>query len=206
MARNFETFSHLDFYADSGISSEYWELKCVEKVATAHNDHKAQLQWAYMLGVRNVWLVICDSSKSFEDGTQFPIGIQRDQKYIDTMLHGIKLIDETWNTFGGQCLTEVDEQLLPAFDRKDVAIMTKCLQDIKKLESLADVLKERIKNMMEQGGIKSIKSENYTIVYQPESEAVTFDKAKLFKTHPEIREEDFQKVSKKKSFIKITLK
>ena len=206
LARNFETFSHLDFYANDGLSSEYWELKCVEKVDTAAKDHKAQLQWAHMLGVRNVWLVVCDSSKSFEDGTRFPIGIQRDQKYIDTMLHGIKLLDEAWDTFGGQCLTEVDEQLLPAFDRKDVAMMTKCLQDIKKLERLAEDLKERIKNMMEQGGIKSIKSENYTIVYQPESEAVTFDKAKLFKTHPEIREEDFQKVSKKKSFIKITLK
>ena len=84
--------------------------------------------------------------------------------------------------------------------------MTSCLQDIKRLERMAEDLKDRIKNMMEQGGIKSIKSENYTIVYQPESEAVTFDKSKLFSEHPELREEDFQKVSKKKSFIKITLK
>ena len=206
LARNFETFSHLDFYANDGISSEYWELKCVEKVDTAIKDHKAQLQWAHILGIRNVWLIVCDSSKSFDDGTQFPIGIQRDQKYIDTMLHGIKLIDEAWESFADSDESEVNENSLPAFDRKDVAMMTSCLQDIKKLERMAEDLKDRIKNMMEQGGIKSIKSDSYTIVYQPESEAVTFDKAKLFKTHPELREEDFQKVSKKKSFIKITLK
>ena len=206
LARNFEVFSHLDFYAVDGINSEYWELKCIDKVESAAKDYKAQLQWAYMLGVGNVWLITCDSSKSFEDGTQFPIGIQRDQKYIDTLLHGIKILDEAWDTFSVDDSSDVHENSLPAFDRKDVAMMTKCLQDIKNLEKMAEALKDRIKNMMEQGGIKSIKSESYTIIYQPESESVTFDKAKLFKSHPELREEDFQKVSKKKSFIKITLK
>lgn len=206
LARNFETFSHLDFYANDGLSSEYWELKCIENVDTTAKDHKAQLQWAHMLGVRNVWLIVCDSSKSFEDGTQFPIGIQRDQKYIDTMLHGIKLIDEAWDTFGDEDLTEVNESELLPFDRKDVVLLTLYFQKIKAIEKQAEDLKERIRNFMEKGGIKSIKSDSYTISYQAKSEAVTFDKAKLFKTHPELREEDFQKVSKKKSFVKITLK
>ena len=67
-------------------------------------------------------------------------------------------------------------------------------------------MKERIKMLMENSGIKSIKSDSYTIVYQPESEAVTFDKAKLLMEHPEIREEDFQKTSKRKAHVKITLK
>ena len=206
LARNFEVFSHLDFYADDFGFSEYWELKCIDKVESAAKDHKAQLQWAYMLGVGNVWLITCDSSKSFEDGTQFPIGIQRDQKYIDNLLHGIKILDEAWDTFSVDDSADVHENSLPAFDRKDVAMMTKCLQDIKMLERMAEDLKDRIKTMMEQGDIKSIKSDSYTIVYQPESEEVRFDKVKLFKTHPELREEDFQKRTKKKSFIKITLK
>lgn len=205
LSRNFEVFSHLDFYANDGISSEYWELKCVEKVDTAAKDHKAQLQWAHMLGVRNVWLIVCDSSKSFEEGTQFPIGIQRDQKYIDTMLHGIKLIDEAWESFTDSDESEMSEAELLPFDRKDVLLLTSCFQQIKAIEKQAEELKERIRDFMEKGGIKSIKSENYTIVYQPESEAVTFDKEKLFKTHPELREEDFQKVNKRKSHIKITL-
>ena len=92
------------------------------------------------------------------------------------------------------------------FDRKDVVLLTSYFQQIKAIEKQSEALKERIRDFMEKGGIKSIKSDSYTIVYQPESEAVTFDKAKLFKAHPELREEDFQKVSKKKSFIKITLK
>lgn len=206
LARNFEVFSHLDFYANDGINSEYWELKCVDKVDTAAKDHKAQLQWAFMLGIGSVWLIVCDSSKSFEDGTQFQICIRREQKYIDTMLHGIKLIDQAWETFGVFEQEEVSETDLLPFDRKDVAIMTKCLKEIKTLEKTAEELQERIKMFMENSGIKSIKSESYSIVYQPESEAVTFDKAKLFSEHPEIREEDFQKISKKKSFVKITLK
>lgn len=206
LARNFEVFSHLDFYANDGISSEYWELKCVEKVDTAAKDHKAQLQWAHMLGVRNVWLVVCDSEKTFELGTRFPVRIERDQSHIDTMLHGIKLIDQAWETFGAAEQEEVNETDLLPFDRKDVVIMTRCLQEIKTLEKITEELKERIKMLMENSGIKSIKSDSYSIVYQPESEAVTFDKDKLLKAHPELKEEDFQKVSKKKSFVKITLK
>lgn len=203
LARNFEVFSHLDFYANDFGCSEYWELKCIDKIDTAAKDHKAQLQWAYMLGVGNVWLVACDSSKSFEDGTQFPIGIQRDQKYIDTLLHGIKLLDEAWDDIiESNSVAETD--LLP-FDRKDVVLLTSYFQQIKTIEKQAEELKEKIRDFMEKGGIKSIKSDSYTISYQPESEAVTFDKAKLFKSHPELREEDFQKVTKKKSHIKITL-
>ena len=141
LARNFEVFSHLDFYANDFGCSEYWELKCIGKVESAAKDHKAQLQWAYMLGVDNVWLVTCDSSKSFEDGTQFPIGIQRDQKYIDTLLHGIKILDEAWGTFSVDDSADVYENSLPAFDRKDVAMMTKCLQDMKKLERMAEDFK-----------------------------------------------------------------
>lgn len=205
LARNFEVFSHLDFYANDGISSEYWELKCVDKVDTAAKDHKAQLQWAHMLGVRNVWLIVCDSSKSFEDGTQFPTGIQRDQKYIDTMLHGIKLLDEAWRMITDNAIQEFDETDLLPFDRKDVVLLASYFHQIKTIEKQAEELKEKIRDFMEKGGIKSIKSDSYTISYQPESEAVTFDKAKLFKAHPELREEDFQKVSKKKSHIKITL-
>ena len=122
------------------------------------------------------------------------------------MLHGIKLIDEAWDTFTDSDESEVIEAELLPFDRKDVVFLTSYFQQIKVIEKRVEELKERIRDFMEKGGIKSIKSDSYTISYQPESEAVTFDKAKLFKTHPELREEDFQKVSKKKSFIKITLK
>ena len=204
LARNFEVFSHLDFYANDFGFSEYWELKCIDKVESAAKDHKAQLQWAYMLGVGSVWLIVCDSSKSFEDGTQFPIGIQRDQKYIDTMLHGIKILDEAWEDITeSNSVTETD--LLP-FDRKDVVLLTSYFQQIKAIEKQAEELKEKIRDFMEKGGIKSIKSDSYTISYQPESEAVTFDKAKLFSEHPEIKESDYQKISPKKAFITIKLK
>ena len=206
LARNFDVFAHVDMYATDGVNSEGWELKCTKKPDIAAESYMSQLQWYHMLGVRNVWLVVCDSEKTFELGTRFPVRIERDQQHIDTMLHGIKLIDEAWESFGTAEQDEVNETDLLPFDRKDVAIMTKCLMQIKTLEKTAEELKERIKMLMENSGIKSIKSESYSIVYQPESEVVTFDKEKLFSEHTEIREEDFQKVSKKKSFVKITLK
>jgi hypothetical protein len=58
---------------------------------------------------------------------------------------------------------------------------------------------------MKTYGVKSIKSDKYTISYVPESETRTFDKAKFFKDHPEFSESDYLKISKKKDYLTIKL-
>ena len=63
-------------------------------------------------------------------------------------------------------------------------------------------MKAQILRFMEGQGVNSIKSDYYTISYIGESEAATFDKKKLLAEHPEIRESDYLKISKKKIIYK----
>jgi len=74
------------------------------------------------------------------------------------------------------------------------------------MEDEAAELKARLHDIMQANGVRSIKSEYYTITLVPESETRTLDKSALKKAHPEINLADFDKVSKKKSYITVKLK
>ena len=206
LAKNFKTFAHADFYFKD--ISLIWELKCVaepdiDKVAETY---KHQLQWYYMLGVKSVILIISDSSKDFREDYVGEKLIPRDENYIKILEHGIKLIDDAWDSFDREEDGDMEEADLMPWDKTTVVALTDYFREIKRLEAQADDLKAQILDFMEAQEINSIKSDYYTISYIGASEAATFDKKKLLAEHPEINESDYLKISKKKSFIKINLK
>lgn len=209
-ARNFETFAHADFFEceehfmDDG---EVWELKCVQDPDNALNDYYEQLQWYYMLGVKKVWLVVCDSrAESFDAGVKMPVLVERDDIVIDIIREGISILDKNWNDIDLTLHDDwTDADLLP-FEHESVIMLRSYLEQISELEKQAEKHREAVKNFMESNNVKSIKSDRYNITLVPESTTSTLDKSKLFKEHPEINEADYLKISKKKSYIKITLK
>ena len=75
-----------------------------------------------------------------------------------------------------------------------------------KLIPMAEESKLKVFNFMQTNGIKSLKSDYYTVTFVPESTTATLDKSKLFKEHPEIKETDYQKISQKKAYITVKLK
>ena len=205
LATNFKTFAHADFYAKA--DKEVWELKCVQNPENAKSDYFSQLQWYHLLGAKNVWLVICDSSLSFEDGTYiYPKFIERDGHIIEIIKNGIKLLDDNWNNLDLEVGEDwIESDLLP-FEKEDITVFASYLQRIQQLEELAEESKLKVFNFMRDNGIKSLKSDYYTVTFIPESTTATLDKKKLFTAHPEIKEQDFLKISPKKAYITVKLK
>lgn len=203
LANNFDTFFHADF---SDCFDEVWELKCVSNPDNAVRDYYEQLQWQHMIGAKKLWLVVADSSQPFGRGVKMPELIERNEQVIEILRNGIKLLDENWDNLDlnvGEDWT--DEDLMP-FEKMEVLQMTTYLMQIKEAEDEAERRKQRVFEFMRDNGIKSLKSELYTITYVPESTTSTLDKKKLFSEHPEIKESDYQKISPKKAFITVKLK
>ncbi len=205
MARNFNVFAHADFYIIE--DKRVIELKCVSNVDTVVNDYMAQLQWYFMLGCRGVGLVVCDSKfDNFDDGLQEPVGVEPNENYIDTLKHGIKLLDDNWDNLDLKIGDEWDESDLFPSEQKEVQLMTSYLQQIKAMEAQIEESKAKLLDMMIKSGVKSIKSDAYNITVVPPGTTSRFDKKKLFNDHPEINEADYTTTSERKAYLKITLK
>jgi len=201
--KNFDVFAHADFYNNENdivIEAKYTS----SSLEQTENDYMAQLQWYYMLGVEQVYLVKGYPGSDFDKfNERFII---RDENFIDILLHGIKIIDEFCDTF---IYTEKDEwtegDLLP-HEQRAVQLMYNYLEQIKVMEAEVDKHKQMLFEVMDKNGVKSIKSDKYVLTIVPESVRSTFDKKKLLKEHPEINEADYLKTSKVKPYLKIILK
>lgn len=209
-AKNFKTFAHADFFeceTDDLRDSEVWELKCVSDPDNCLNDYTEQLQWYYMLGVKRVWLVVCDSlAESFQAGLRMPRLVEREDIVIDILKEGISILDKNWNTFDLTLKDDWSESDLLPFEQESVLMLRSYLEQIAELEKQSEKHRDSVKKFMELNNVKSIKSDLYQITLIPESQIATLDKSKLFKEHPEIKEQDYTKLSNKKSYVKITLK
>ena len=205
LALNFDIFAHADFY---NIKKRWViELKCVSNIGTVQDDYMAQLQWYYMLGCKRVGLIVCDSKfDNFGDGLQKTVGVEKNENYIETLRHGIKLLDDNWNDLDLKIGDEWDESDLFPSEQREVQLMTSYLQQIKAMEAQIEESKAKLLDMMTKSGVKSIKSENYNITAVPPGTTSRFDKKKLLKDHPEINEADYTATSDRKAYLKITLK
>ena len=204
-AINFDVFAHADFYN----IEENWaiELKCVSDVEAVQENYMAQLQWYYMLECRRVGLIVCDSKyDNFDDGLQHPVDIDPNENYIETLKHGIKLLDDNWDDLDLKIGDEWDESDLFPSEQKEVQLMTSYLQQIKSMELQIEESKAKLLEMMIESGVKSIKSDAYNITVVPDGTTSRFDKKKLLKDHPEINEADYTATSERKAYLRITLK
>ena len=205
LAVNFDVFAHADFYNEE----DKWatELKCISDVDAVQDNYMAQLQWYFMLGCSGVGLIVCDSKfNDFYDGLQDPVDIDPDENYIETLLHGIKLLDDNWDDLDLKIGDEWDESDLFPSEQKEVQLMTSYLQQIKAMEAKIEESKAKLFEMMTESGVKSIKSDAYNITVVPPGTTSRFNKKKLLADHPEINEADYTTTSERKAYLKITLK
>jgi hypothetical protein len=201
--RNFKIFAHADFYDienDIVIEAKY----TASDLKTTISDYMPQLQWYYLLGVDKVYLVKGYQDEPFElYDEKF---IERDDKFIEILRNGISLIDDFCNDF---VYKEKDEwttfDLMP-HEQAAAEVMFNYLSQIKKMEEEVEKQKAIMLDLMLKNGVKSLKSDGYTLTVVPESIRSTFDKDKLLKKHPEINESDYLKTSIVKPYLKITLK
>ena len=201
--RNFKIFAHADFYDienDIVIEAKY----TTSDLETTISDYMAQLQWYYMLGVYQVRIVKGYHGSDFEKlDEKF---IEYDPNYINVLLHGISLIDDFCDTFIYQEKDEWTTFDLMPHEQAAAEVMFNYLSQIKKMEEEVEKQKAIMLDLMLKNGVKSLKSDGYTLTVVPESVRSTFDQAKLLKEHPEINESDYLKTSIVKPYLKITLK
>lgn len=208
LAINFKTFAHADVSTEVRKKIYIIELKCLIDPLSAFEQYKAQLQWYYMLGAHDVSIVIGDSSKGwdFDEMSILTHDVERDEQFIKTLLHGIKLLDDNWDNLNLDLPEEwTSEDLLP-FEATEVELMTNYLQEIKRLESMIEEKKVNLLQFMQDNEVKSINSENYIITNVPAGTTSRFNKAKLLKDFPEIDESEYTTISERKGYVTIKLK
>ena len=201
--RNFKIFAHADFYDienDIVVEAKY----TASDLKTTISDYMPQLQWYYLLGVDKVYLVKGYQGGPFElYDEKF---IERDDKFIEILRNGISLIDDFCYDFVYQEKEEWTTFDLMPHEQAAAEVMFNYLSQIKKMEEEVEKQKAIMLDLMLKNGVKSLKSDGYTLTVVPESVRSTFDKAKLLKEHPEINESDYLKTSIVKPYLKITLK
>ena len=200
LARNFDTFFHADF-SDTYI----YELKSTHNTDDVLTTYDAQLQWQHMISAMPVYIVISDSSLPFENCSE-PIKVKRNERIIEILQNGIRLLDENWDTLDLEIGEEWSDSDLMPFEKNDIAAFTSYLEKIQELEALAEESKAKVFQFMQDNNIKSLKSDSYTVTFIPESTTTSLDKKKLFTEHPEIKEQDYLKTSPKKAYITVKLK
>jgi len=203
---NFSIFAHADFFLNGNVH----ECKCTKNsIDKTIEIYQPQLQWYYLFDeVKNVNLIHhpqINENEQFNHENITEVFIERDNKIIDILINGINLLNDFVEDFIYEKKEELTEDDLLFYEQQAVLTLYNKLSEIKRMEMEAEKLKSDLLQMMKNYGVKSIKSDKYTISYVPESETRTFDKAKFFKDHPEFSESDYLKISKKKDYLTIKL-
>ena len=208
--RNFKTFAHADFYRHNDIPSPAPEKVVIEAKYTSADtqqtvqDYMSQLQWYYLHDADFVGLIKGTQGQPFSEYEQ--VKIYKDESYINTLIKGIQLIDTFCETFVYEPKDEWGiEDLLP-FEQSAVVKMTTVLSEIKRMEKEAEKLKSKLLDTMLKHNVKSLKHDDYTLTVVPGGVTSRFNKAKLLKDHPEIKESDYTTLSERKAYLKINLK
>ena len=104
--------------------------------------------------------------------------------------------------------TNGEETGLTAFEATHIQLLQEIVNTVqakKKLEAREKLMKDQLKEAMEQYGVKKFESELLDITYVAATSASSIDTAKLKKLHPEIAAQ-CTKVSPKSAYIKVTVK
>jgi len=200
---NFKIFAHADFFheADNVVIEAKYTSSNAEQTK---RDYMAQLQWYYMLGADEVFLNKGYQGQPFEINEEFPI--ERNDAYIKKLIKGIKLVDAFCDTFVYEPKDEWGINDLLPYEQSAVIKMTTVLSEIKRMEQEAEELKSKLLDTMLKHNVKSLKHEDYTLTVVPGGVTSRFNKAKLLKDHPEIKESDYNTLSERKAYLKINLK
>ena len=104
------------------------------------------------------------------------------------------------------------ENELVLFEQKSLAVMQelrKIKEEKERLEKIDADLRSQLQVVMDEYGVTSFKNDYVTISNVAPTESVTVDLKKLKENEPECYEgliEDYPKVTKRKGYVKITVK
>lgn len=106
------------------------------------------------------------------------------------------------------CSTVDEETALETFKSQQLTVLQQIASLVttkKQIEVQEKELKNKLKEAMEQYGVKKFESDILNITYVAETTSTSIDSAKLNKLHPDIATE-CSKTSKKSAYIKVEVK
>ena len=198
---NFNIFAHADFYQNDEVIEVKYSQKSTEEVA---DTYMSQLQWYYMLGAKKVLLLHGWGEVPFNPEKYETKGvvIPRDEKYIEVLRHGIKLIDEYCNDFTHK---EMHTTQLAVWDRELVKAVADKFRLMKQLENEVDELRAELFSFMDAGGIDTIENDEFKIT-RVEGGVSTRTDYKKACTDAKIDLSNYKTESERSGYVKVTIK
>lgn len=175
----------------------------------------AQMQlYMWHFDVQSGWLALYERPENFDiefdaDRLQIEV-VNRDDDYIQKILDAIE-------TFWIRCeylkeKPDMTEQEFMAIGQNELTIVAQQVEKLelqianfKKIEEQYKAMKDKLYQLMEEYDIKKWETDKVIFTRIPPTVSKTFDTARFKKEHPEIVEQ-YQKESKKKGYVKISLK
>lgn len=208
LSLKFRTFAHADFTMSSPeFKKIVIECKFVQNTtANTISKYYAQLQWYYMLGADKVFLYHGTGSVDpFEVHTGELFEIERDETAIETLLNGIKILDEAirdgWKPENVEKIDIEDtpKPIQDAFYRWQEIKSKKAELEIAEKEASAEV-----KEYLEDFGFTGIVAEGdvkHQVIYKRGGTSLSFDSAKFLREHPEFDRPEYYKKTTTKSSV-----
>lgn len=208
LSLQFRTFAHADFYHDGVVAECKYVQKTTDKVAS---EYSAQLQWYYMLGVREVYLLHGQGSvEPFEVEECVLLKIERDEEIIAKLIAGVKTLSiaiaDGWQPNFSEKFALED---VPMSVQESIRTLAQLKVEEVRIKEQRDAASKIVKDYCEEWHATSIVGmigeQNVRAVYTRESETKTFDAKKFKAEHQDIDLAKYYKVAKRSATVSISL-
>lgn len=193
----FKVFAHADFWqsrTETVVECKWTRSMSFEQLKQTY---MPQLQWYYMIGVKQVILLACVDNEGMRVNHKEIIPI--DKTIIDALKHSLNLIDEELDDIV-LVINEASDEELPKEVRYAVEEMEELKKEIAAKEERYKEVSEWLMEWMKDNNITKVNNLDAHVTYTPAGSSSRFDSAGLKKAYPKIWEM-FNKTSVKKEYI-----
>lgn len=216
----FDILNHIDYEFETETSLIWVENKATKKDAVSTRyDYSEQLDWHYLLlqekaeklGKKPVLLFshYQTNDDEFEefDASKFNyFAVCSSNQSIEDIIKGLQLIQEELVDFKYEKKVSLEAELLPVKMQEEAQKIHALLLEIKERENTIEAFKLKICEMMEAAGVDKINNPFFDITYIAPTTMTTFDSKKYKSDNPELNLPAYNKISQKKSYVKLKLK
>lgn len=208
LSLQFRTFAHADFYHAGVVVECKFVQDETPKVLDKYN---AQLQWYYMLGAREVYLLHGQGvAEPFEVEECCLHKVERDEDIVTRLLAGVNTLT---NAIADGWRPNLSEKFVledtPALVQKAFAELVRIKGEEETLKARKDEASRTVKEYCEEwqatGIVGIIGEQTCQVIYTKEGVTKTFDVKKLQKAHPELDLTPYYKESKRSGSVSVKL-
>lgn len=193
----FKIFAHADFWqsrTETVVECKWTRSMSFEQLKQTY---MPQLQWYYMIGVKQVVLLGCVDVEGMRVNHKEIIPM--DHTIIDALEYSLRLIDEELDDIV-LVINEASDEELPKEVRYAVEEMEELKKAIASKEERYKEVSEWLMEWMKDNNITKVNNLDAHVTYTPAGSSSRFDSAGLKKAYPKIWEM-FNKSLQKKEYI-----